>query len=371
MLGVIIGTLALFIILSGFSGLRTFSYSLLDNADPDIKITASKGKSFVYNKPLDEALVSNLNIAEFSKIIEERAFLKYGDKNHIAYIKGVDTNYLNVLQVDDLLWRGNWIDPDFKNTAVIGYGIDSKLRIQNFLRPLEIFMPRAGTGIVNPNSAYRSINTQVVGVYGGGSEDFQNKFVFVELHVAQQLLGYNNDRISGLELKIKDPEKAEDTAAVLKKELGDRYKVQTRAELNELILKVINTENFVSYLLFTLIVIIALFNLIGAIIMMVIDKRKNLKTLLNLGATVKDIKRIFVLQGFLLCIVGMVIGVFLGIILVLLQNHYGWVRINSELAYPVEFRWFNLFTVMATILILGFIASKIASSRISKGFIEK
>lgn len=369
MLGVIIGTLALFIILSGFSGLRKYSYSMLDSSDPDIKITASKGKSFLYTKELDETLVSNTKIADFSKVLEERAFLKYGDKNHIAYIKGVDINYTDVLAVDSILWSGNWIDKEFKNTAVVGYGIYSKLSIQNYMRPLVIFMPKPGTGIINPNNAYRSLNTQVTGIYGG-SEEFRNKFVFTELHVAQELMGYESNTISGIELKVRNPEIVDDISRELQEELGDAFKVQTRAELNELILKVINTENFVSYLIFTLIVIIALFNLIGAIIMMIIDKRKNLKTLLNIGASVNDVKRIFVLQGSLLCLIGMIIGLFVGVSLVFLQRHFGWFKISPDLAYPVEFRWFNLVTVMLTILTLGFIASKIASSRITKEFIE-
>ncbi|WP_442267724.1 ABC transporter permease [Tenacibaculum sp. ZS6-P6] len=369
MLGVIIGTLALFIILSGFSGLRKYSYSMLDSSDPDIKITASKGKSFLYTKELDETLVSNTKIADFSKVLEERAFLKYGDKNHIAYIKGVDINYTDVLAVDSILWSGNWIDKEFKNTAVVGYGIYSKLSIQNYMRPLVIFMPKPGTGIINPNNAYRSLNTQVTGIYGG-SEEFRNKFVFTELHVAQELMGYESNTISGIELKVRNPEIVDDISRELQEELGDAFKVQTRAELNELILKVISTENFVSYLIFTLIVIIALFNLIGAIIMMIIDKRKNLKTLLNIGASVNDVKRIFVLQGSLLCLIGMIIGLFVGVNLVFLQRHFGWFKISPDLAYPVEFRWFNLVTVMLTILTLGFIASKIASSRITKEFIE-
>ncbi|WP_231970237.1 ABC transporter permease [Tenacibaculum jejuense] len=370
MLGVIIGTLALFIILSAFSGLRAYSYSMLDSSDPDIKISANKGKSLLYTKELDEVLVSNIKIADFSKVVEERAFLKYGDKNHIAYIKGVDVNYTDVLQVDSILWKGHWIDPDFKNTAVIGYGIDDKLRIQNFLRPLVVFMPKPGTGIINPNNAYRSVNTQVVGVYGG-SEEFRNKFVFTELHVAQKLMGYEDNRISAVELKVRNSDLIDEISQELQLELGETYKVQTRAELNELILKVINTENFVSYLIFTLIVIIALFNLIGAIIMMIIDKRKNLKTLLNIGASLKEIKKIFVFQGFLLCLIGMGIGLFLGLSLVFLQKEFGLFKLSPDLPYPVEFRWFNLITVILTILSLGFLAAKIAGSRITKAFIEK
>jgi lipoprotein-releasing system permease protein len=370
MIGVVVGTLALFIILSGFSGLRNFSYSLLNASDPDIKISATKGKSFLYTKELDEELISNVNIASFSKVVEERVFLKYKEKTHIAYIKGVDVNYTEVVPVDSSLTVGTWIDPEFQNTVVIGGGISYKLslRIFNLSDPLRIYVPKPGKGMINPNNAFRSINTQIAGVYGG-SEEFQNKYIFSELKVAQNLLNYEENQVTAVELKLRDGNLVEEEAEILQQRLGTNYKVQTRTELNALIYKVINTENFVTYLIFTLIVIIALFNVIGAIIMMIIDKRKNLKTLFDLGVTVSDIKKIFVFQGFLLCLVGMSIGLFIGIILVLIQKEFGLFMITSSIPYPVEFKWFNLIIVILTIAILGYVAARIASSRISKRFI--
>ena len=170
---------------------------------------------------------------------------------------------------------------------------------------------------------------------------------------------------------MKDASIADEIAKKLQNDLGTTFKVQTKEQLNEVFYKVINTENFVSYLIFTLIIIIALFNVIGSIIMMIIDKKDNLKTLFSLGATVAEIKKIFVIQGFLLTFFGMIFGLFLGVILVLLQKKYGWFMITESLAYPVEFRFTNLLVVVFTITILGYIAAKIASSRISKEFIEK
>jgi lipoprotein-releasing system permease protein len=164
---------------------------------------------------------------------------------------------------------------------------------------------------------------------------------------------------------------ADIVAEKLQEKLGNDFKVQTKEQLNEVFYKVINTENFVSYLIFTLIVIIALFNVIGAIIMMIIDKKDNLKTLFSLGTSVKEIKKIFELQGFLLTFFGMLIGLSIGVILVFLQRQFALFMITESLAYPVEFRFLNLIIVFLTITVLGFIASKIASSRISKEFIEK
>ncbi|TYQ00105.1 lipoprotein-releasing system permease protein [Tenacibaculum adriaticum] len=370
--GVIVGSLALFIILSGFSGLRTFSYSLLNTSDPDIKITAVKGKTFLFTSDVEQILIQTPSVKDYSKVVEERVFLKHKDKSHIANIKGVDQKYTKVVAIDSSLSVGTWVDSEFKNTAVIGNGISYKLSlgILNFGESLEIYVPKSGTGFINPNNAFRSVNAQVIGVYNG-SEEFQNKYVFTELKLAQELLNYNKNQISALEIKLISSDLVNNIKEELQNQLGSAYKVETREQLNALFYKVINTENFVSYLIFTLIVIIALFNVIGAIIMMIIDKRKNLKTLFNLGTSVQNIKKIFVLQGFLLTLVGMAIGLTIGILLVLVQQRFGLFMITQNIPYPVEFRWANLLVVIGTISVLGFLAAQIASSRISESFVEK
>ena len=370
--GVIVGAAALFIILSGFSGLRTFSYSLLDAADPDLKITAVKGKSFEYDEAFINKINSNKEVVEHTKVIEERVFLAYNDKNEIAYIKGVEENYPKVVKVDATLSMGNWLDYNYLNTAVAGRTIALKLSlgVRNFTEPLTIMVPKPGKGFLNPSTAFYKTNVQVVGLYTG-TESFESKFVFVDFDLAKDLLRFKAKQVTAIEVKLKDYNKADAVAAQLQNELGDAFKVQTKAALNALFYKVINTENLVSYLIFTLIVIIALFNVIGAIIMMIIDKKENLKTLFSLGATIVQIKKIFVFQGVLLTFTGMTIGLFLASVLVLIQKQFGVFMITQNLPYPVEFRIINLVIVIITIGVLGFVASKIASSRISRKFIEK
>lgn len=370
--GVVVGTLALFVVLSGFSGLKTFSDSLLNASDPDIKITAAQGKSFEYSTKLHEILQQEEAIKAYSKVVEERVFLKYKDRDHIAQIKGVDTNYSSIIPTDSILTVGTWIDEQYKNTAVIGYGISYKLSlgIFNFGEPLQVLVPKPGKGFINANNAFRSVSTQVIGVYTG-SEEFQNKYVFTELSSAQELLGYKENQITGIELALKKGVDLGSFQEKLQTALGEDLKVQTRAQLNTLYYKVINTENFISYLIFTLIVAIALFNVIGSIIMMIIDKRQNLKTLFNLGCSIDEIKKIFIYQGFLLTLVGMGIGLVLGMLLVLIQQRFELLMITESLAYPVEFRLINLLVVLVTISALGYLAAKIASSRISKSFIER
>lgn len=372
MFGVVVGTLSLFVILSGFSGLRTFSYSLLESSSPDIKVSIKKGKTFLFSDELKQILNKNQEISSYSKIVEERVFLQYKNKNHIAEIKGVDENYNKVTSIDSSIVEGDWLYKDYQNTAVIGGGISYKLSlsIYNFGEKLEILVPKAGKGFVNPNKAFNSVNAQVVGVYSG-TEEFQNKYIFTDISLAQELLGYENNKLSSIEIKLNKDVNSYNFREKLQEKLGNTFKVETREQLNSVFYKVINTENFISYLIFTLIVIIALFNVIGAIIMMIIDKKNNLKTLINLGATINEIKKIFVLQGFLLTFIGMLVGLFLGVILVLIQQKFELFMITSEIPYPVEFRITNLLVVIITILILGLIASKIATYKINSDFIEE
>tara|TARA_R110002074_G_scaffold267932_1_gene440108 strand:+ start:136 stop:1338 length:1203 start_codon:yes stop_codon:yes gene_type:complete len=370
--GVIVGTAALFIILSGFSGLRTFNYSLLDISDPDIKITATKGKTFIYNDTLQNVIENNRDIAAFSKVIEERVFLKNGEKQQIASVKGVDYNYINVVKLDSAIQVGTWLEKEYPNTSVIGNSLSYKLSagVASFGETLQILVPKTGTGFLNPASSFRSIDTQITGTYYG-TEEFENKYVFVSNAQAQQLLNYQDNQFTGIEIKLQSNVNADDFSEKIQQQLGENYRVQTKAQLNELFYKVINTENFVSYLIFTLIVIIAMFNVVGSIIMMIIDKKKNLKTILNLGATLSEIKRIFVLQGFLLTIAGMTIGLIVSMIAVAIQEQFEVFMITSSIPYPVELKISNLLIVIATISVLGFLAAKVASSRISTNFIDK
>lgn len=370
--GVIVGSLALFIILSGFSGLRTFSYGLIDSASPNIKISATKGKSFLITDTITKIINNNSSIQATSRVIEERVFLEYEEKNEIAFIKGVGANYPEITRIDSTLSVGIWIDTNYVNTAVIGRTIALKLSlgIRNSTEPLRILVPKPGTGFINPQNAFYKTEVQIIGLYSG-TEEFESKYVFVYIDQAADLLNFTKNQITSFEIKLKENSNVDDVAEQLQSALGTDFKVETKEQLNEVFYKVINTENFVSYLIFTLIIIIALFNVIGSIIMMIIDKKDNLKTLFSLGATVSEIKKIFVLQGFLLTLFGMIFGLVLGVILVFLQQKYGWFMITESLAYPVEFQFSNLLIVIFTITILGFIAAKIASSRITREFIKR
>ncbi|MFC2127748.1 ABC transporter permease [Bacteroidota bacterium] len=369
-IGVVVGSLALFLVLSVFSGLKTFSGNFLNASDADIKITALKGKSFLWTAQQEAVLEDSENIIAYSKVIEERAFFRYDKKEHIAYIKGVDSNFTKVIPIDSLVYAGKWLDFK-KNTAVVGNGISSKLSlgILNYGESLSILVPKPGKKfITDPSKAFNLVHSQAVGIFSI-SEEQDNKYVYVPLTLAQQLLKFPKNKITSINLKT-SPDRIESVISSLKTKLGDEFKIASKEEQNAVFYKILNTEKLVAYLIFTLVLIIALFNVIGSIIMMILDKKKNLQTLYNLGATLKDIKRIFLLQGFLLSIFGLVSGVGLGIILIVLQNKFQLFMITNTIAYPIEFQIKNLVIVCITITTLGILASKIASSRISKRLIS-
>lgn len=365
-LGVIVGTFALFIVLSVFSGLKEFSLDFIRVSDPDLKISIEKGKTFLFTDSIS-SILQDEKIAHYSKVVEERAFFNYRDESHIASIKGVDANYLLVNNIDTAIYIGEWLDKEAMQTVVIGNGVSSTLSLgtYDFMESLKVYVPKPGKGYINnPKTAFNQLNLQPVGVFKL-TEELDKKYVFSHIELAQNLLNYKTNQISAIELKLTADVDENEVIQLLQNKLGDSYKIETREQLNAVFHKMLNTENLVSYLVFTLILIIALFNVIGAIVMMILDKKDNLKTLFSLGATIREIKRIFILQGFLLTFFGLLIGLFLSITFVILQKKLGFIMITTELAYPVEFRIINVIIVFITILILGFLAARIASSRIS------
>ena len=296
-IGVIVSTIALFVVLSVFSGLKTFSLSFIQTSDPDLKITSVKGKSFSFNDSLQKSIIND-KISAYTKVIEERAFFNYREKSHIAVIKGVDDNYLKVNRMDTAVYFGEWINHGAKYGTVVGSGISNILSVgaYDYIDALKIFVPKPGEGfITSSKTTFNQVNTQPIGIYKL-TDEIDRKYVYGTLELVQELLDYKHDQISAIELKLVNQKNVKNVQEDLQEILGKNYKVETRQQLNSVFYKMLNTENLASYLIFTLILIIALFNVIGAIVMMIIDKKDNLKTLFYLGSEIRDIRRIFVLH---------------------------------------------------------------------------
>jgi lipoprotein-releasing system permease protein len=370
-MGIIVGSLALFVVLSVFTGLKDFSLSFTNDIDPDLKISSTLGKSF-FISPIQESQIKKIDgIASFSKIIEERVLFTFDGKQEVTYLKGIDSTFTKVNAIEKKLFNGQWLNPDTYQ-VVVGYGIAQKfsMGLLDFNNQLEVFVPKPGKGAIeNPEQAFNKTDVIPVGIYAI-SEDLDSKYVFADLGLAQELLEYKTNQVSGIEIKTKT---AADEAVIieqLQSIFNHKITIKNRAQLNESLYKMLNTENIAVYLIFTLVIVVALFNLIGALIMMILDKKGNLKTLFNLGTEIKDLRKIFLLQGTLLSVFGGIIGLALGIVIVLLQQQYQLIMITPTLAYPVVFTLENVLIVMGTIVTLGFIASLIASSRVSKKLLD-
>jgi len=368
---IVIGSAALFIVLSGFSGLKTYSLSYTNSFDPDLKALPVTGKFFHISPEQEEKLSTLEGITAYSKELEDRVYLTHKQKDHIAYVKGVDTNYNNVTQIDSILYVGTWIN---EQQVVTGIGIANLLglSINNVRSPLEILVPKAGTQSLTqqgPNAKFFNTARVVIsGVYAVEA-DLDNKYVFADLALVQALLEKERSEVSGVNFKFSNSETAEKTREEIKVILGEDILLKNRKELNSTLYRMLNTENMATYLIFTLVLIIALFNVVGAFIMMILDQQGNSKTLYSLGTSIRQLRRIYFIQGVIVTFLGGLIGVALGSLLIWSQLLFEWLKISGDLAYPVEYLWANVLVVLATITVLGIIASKIASSRINKALL--
>ncbi len=371
---IVIGSAALFIVLSAFAGLKTFSLQFTNTFDPDLKAIPATGKFFSISEE-DEKVLSEINgVANYSKEIEDRVYLTFREKGDFAYIKGVDENYRSVTSIDSTLYFGNWGITEYN--GIMGIGIYNSLGVpmNNYRTPMQVLAPKPGEGSFSPQSLntkfYNDLPLVVSGVYAI-EEGLDKKYVITQLHLVQELLEKDSTKVSAVNFKLDTTIPLEEVRSNIKNTLGDKVIVLSRRELNGTLYKMLNTENLATYLIFTLVLIIALFNVVGAIIMMILDKQQNSKTLFALGTTIKELRKIYFVQGILVTASGGLIGVLIGSALIGSQLAFEWLKITPSLAYPVEYDFMNVLVVLATILVLGLISSKIASSRITKKLITQ
>lgn len=372
-LGILVGTAALFIIMSVFSGLRDFSLSFANATDPDLKITAVQGKSFVLSPEQKKKLDAVEGIASYSGVAEERVLFYFDEKEQVTFMKGVDSLYTNVTGISNkkTLIAGQWVE-NYTGQAVVGAGIFTKLGLGLFdlTHALEVYVPKAGKGTIDsPEEGFNKDQLVVTGVYSV-NEDIDNKYVFVPLDLAQKLLNFKPNQYTSIEFKLKAG--ANELTAIngIKSIFKGNIIVKTRAQLNDSLYKMLNAENLVTYLFCSLVVVLTLFCLAGALIMLILDKKENIKTLYNLGAEIRGLRRIFFLQGILITSIGALLGLGIGLGIVILQQKKELLMITATMAYPTDITVFNIVVVLATIFGLGIIASYIASARVGKTLLE-
>lgn len=369
--GIVISATALFVILSVFSGLKNFSLSFTNATDPDLKVTTEIGKSFTVSPEQEEKIKGIKGIANYSHVVEERVLFYFDQKEHVAYLKGTDSIFTQVNPMEKQLLAGYWLTPQ-TSQCVIGIGTVEKLSIglSDFGRRLEVYVPTTGKGpIDNPEKAFNKSALVPVAIYSI-NDDVDSKYVYCDLGLAQELLQYKPNQISALEIKLAPGAQEETVKQELLTLFNNKVVIKNRAQLNDSLYRMLNTENLVTYLICSLVVVLTLFCLAGALIMLILDKRENIKTLFCLGVDVKGLRKIFLYQGIFITALGAFTGLILGTIIIVLQQQFQLITITPTLPFPVEYNITNIIVVLLTLFTLGILASRIAAGRVNSKLLE-
>ncbi|MGB8490721.1 MAG: FtsX-like permease family protein [Bacteroidales bacterium] len=375
--GVAVGTMSLIIILSVFNGLETLVRSIFNTFDPDLKVTVVVGKTFVPDST-GLALLSKINGVEcYALCLEENALIKYGEKQYIATIKGVDDNYSRVTGVDSVMWDGSFAlrSENGRPYAVAGLGIANYLGLRiNFITPIDIFALRRTANLnSSPENAFIRRFIFPSGIYQV-EQEYDSKYVFVPLDFARELFDYRND-VTSIEIKFSP---GADAAAVQKnvtKIFGKGFNVQNKYEQQEIFYKVMRSERLAIFFILTLILIVASFSIIGSLTMLIIEKERDIEILKSLGAHNNLIRKIFIFEGWLISIIGALAGIVLGFFICWLQQTYGLVKLQSESllmnAYPVVMKLRDFIIVPGTVLLIGFWAAWYPVRYLTKKYLKE
>lgn len=365
-LGIIFGTAALFVVLSGFDGLKAFSLEFTSFTDPDLKVFPHQSKTIKLSSKHREKINKIEGIVSFSEIVQDKVLLSCEDKYLALDLKGVDANYPQQT-IDSILSYGAWMEPDFPH-IVAGWGTTNTLGfgIYDLTKTIRLYAPKPGSGqIMSVKGAFKSMKVVNVGIFQI-NESLNNSMAYTSIENARYLLGVKPNQISALEIITLPEADLDRITTELNSVFKEKIIIKNRVQLNDALYKMLNTEHVAVYLIFTLILIIALFNIIGSIVMMILHKKENLKTLYSIGADKNELQHIFFMQGIMMTVLGGFIGLFLGATLIILQKYFDLVMISPTLAYPVVLKPLNFVIAFGTILVLGVMASKIASWSIKK-----
>ncbi len=374
-LGVAVGAMALIVVLSVFNGFDGLIKSLFSTFDPDVEITITQGKTFTIDSIKLNEIKDIKGVAYYTKIIEENSLLKYGKKLYPAVLKGVGDNYTKICGVDTMITQGKFlIKKNDRNFAVVGQGVAYYLSLGlNFVEPIKIFVPRRSAEIIlNPTSAFNDDYIYPTGFFSI-QQDIDSKFIIVPIRFARKLLEYKKNEVSAIELKLKKNSDFDYIKDNILKILGNNYSVKNRYEQHELLYKMMKSEKWVIYLILSFILIIASFNIIASLTMLIIDKKNDLETLRSMGLNLKSIRKIFFYEGIMISIIGAIIGIIIGFVICWLQQKYGFVKLQGSSfiikAYPVQMRFLDFVNTTVIVFLIGSFASWYPVRYITKKFL--
>ena len=364
--GVALATLALVCTLSVFNGFQDLVASFFTAFDPELKITAVRGKVFDGQDPRVLALKQLPEVAVYSESLEDNAMVQYQGRQAMAVIKGVEDNFDRLTPIDSILFgRGSLtLHDEVADYAIPGIQLLSALGSSiRFLDPLEIYAPKRGAkvNVANPSTAFVSGNLFSSGlVFAVNQEKYDASYILTSLAFARRLFQYDTE-VSSVNLRLKPDADIDAVKRKLQDRLGEEFRVQDRYEQQADTYRIMRVEKLISYLFLTFILVIACFNVIGSLSMLIIDKREDVVTLRNLGADDNQIVRIFLFEGRMISFFGAFIGVVSGLLLCWIQQTFGLIRLGSSGsfvvdAYPVSVEAMDVIIVFVTVLLVGFLS---------------
>ncbi|WP_337942497.1 FtsX-like permease family protein [Parabacteroides sp.] len=364
--GVVVATIAVVCALSVYNGFNDLVAGMFSSFDPELKISPRTGKVFDPTTAEFQKVKQLPDIAWFGEVLQDNALVRYHDRQDIAVIKGVDENFSHLTLIDSILIDGSFILKDeVADYATLGVGLSAKLGAKpGFASPLEIYVPKRDekVNLSNPASSFNQEYAYIGGVFLINQQVYDEGYMILPISLVRQLLKYDKE-VSSIELKLADGVDISSAKKQIKVLLGDRFIVQDRYEQQEASFKMMQVEKWMTFLILSFILAIALFNVVGSLSMLMIEKKDDVRTLQNMGADDKLVRRIFLFEGWMISGFGAVIGIVIGLVLCLLQQHFGFIKLGQTAgafvidAYPVRVVFTDLLVAFITVAAIGLMAA--------------
>lgn len=360
--GVAVGTMALVIVLSVFNGFEKLIMGLFDSFNPDIEISQD-GKAFnIEELPVEE--IKNIpGVVMYSEVLEETALLTYKKRQHIVKLRGIDDNYKHITGIDTMMAEGEFnLKHGDREYLILGLGVANILNanINDFMNPLHVYVPRRGpTVTMHPAQAFNASSNFSSGIFDMRTE-YDMEYVFAPINLVRHLLEYDN-QITTLALSTDPNYNINRIQRQITKLTNNDFNVKNRLQQQEFLYKVMRSEKLAIFIILTFVLIIATFNVIGSLTMLVIEKKKDISILWSMGARKELIKRIFLAEGIMISLAGAIAGLFLGWLFCYLQIQYGIISLQATGtyiidAYPVNMQWLDFVYIFLTVIFIGFIS---------------
>ena len=368
-------TAAMVCVLSVMNGFGVMVEQLFSQFDPDIRIEAVSGKSFHDQGERFDALRQLSEVAMVSQSIEETALLQFEDKQMPVRLYGVDSVFPTLTHIENIITEGHYevYDGAF-DRAVLGQGLAWQMGIgARFISPLQLYAPKrnAKVNMLRPDQSFNDEVCFIAGTFAVQQVKYDNEVMLVDIDLTRQLLDYDNHEVSALLVKVAPHTSVKQAKKAIQSLLGEGFAVLDRYEQQADFFRILRVEKLLTTLLLVFILLIASFNIIGSLSMLIIDKQTDIQTLSHLGANKKMIQRIFLFEGWLISALGAMVGLAIGLIVCLAQEHLGILKLGNGTeyvvsAYPVAVQTTDVLIVAAVVLTLGFLAAWIPAKKVQE-----